>query len=177
LTHRTEGRAGSRPADDSGAARARVDPMLDRARLDAADKHIIALLQINGRATYTELAAKVGLSEASVRKRVRELRDRQVIQIVAVTDPLQLGFSHEALIAIHTVEDPQALADRLAEIDDVDFVVLVAGRYSILLEVVATDDDEFIALIQRIRQLATPARVDVLPYLLTRKQAYAWGVR
>jgi Lrp/AsnC family transcriptional regulator, regulator for asnA, asnC and gidA len=145
--------------------------------LDEADKRIIALLQENGRATYTELAGKVGLSEASVRKRVQELRRNNVIQIVAVTDPLQLGFSHEGMLAIHSVHDPQSLAEELAAIDEVNFVVLVAGRYSILLEAVATDDEEFLLLIQRVRALASPARVDVLPYLLTRKQDYAWGVR
>lgn len=146
-------------------------------RLDAADKQIIALLQDNGRATYTELAGKVGLSEASVRKRVQDLRREQVIQIVAVTDPLQLGFSHEGMLAVHSVADPEGLADLLSDIEEVNFVVLVAGRYSILLEAVATDDNAFVNVIQRIRQLAHPARVDVLPYLMTRKQDYAWGVR
>jgi Lrp/AsnC family transcriptional regulator, regulator for asnA, asnC and gidA len=164
-------------SEGSGASRVRVDPLLRRAHLDAADKQIIALLQVNGRTSYAELAPQVGLSEASVRKRVHELRRQGVIQIVAVTDPLQLGFSHEGMLAIHSVDDPEALADRLAEIEEVDFLVLVAGRYSILLEIVAADDDEFLALIQRVRRVASPARVDVLPYLLTRKQDYAWGVR
>jgi len=147
------------------------------ARLDATDKQLISLLQANGRATYTDLARQVGLSEASVRKRVNDLRSHDVIQIVAVTDPLQLGFGHEALLAVHPTEDPESLADQLAAIEEVDFLVLVAGRYSILLEAVAADDDEFVELIQRIRRLASPARVDILPYLLTRKQDYAWGVR
>jgi Lrp/AsnC family transcriptional regulator for asnA, asnC and gidA len=151
--------------------------MLTSSRVDSADKRIISLLQTNGRASYSDLARHVGLSEASVRKRVHELRRKEVIQIVAVTDPLQLGFSHEALLAVHAVSNPQSLADELAALEEVDFVVLVAGRYSILLEAVATDDEEFVDLIQRIRRLASPARVDVLPYLMTRKQDYAWGVR
>lgn len=145
--------------------------------LDQADKRIVALLQDNGRTSYTELAPQVGLSEASVRKRVHELRRQRVIQIVAVTDPLQLGFSHEGMLAVHSVDDPEGLAEKLAEIEEVNFVVLVAGRYSVLCEAVATDDEEFLALIQRVRMLASPARVDVMPYLMTRKQDYAWGVR
>jgi Lrp/AsnC family transcriptional regulator, regulator for asnA, asnC and gidA len=155
----------------------RGEPTLTTTRVDATDKHLISLLQTNGRASYSDLARQVGLSEASVRKRVHELRRREVIQIVAVTDPLQLGFAHEALLAVHALPHPEVLADRLAAIDEVDFVVLVAGRYSILLEAVATDDEEFVALIQRVRQLASPVRVDVLPYLMTRKQEYAWGAR
>ena len=163
-------------ADVSRGGGSAGDMVRKSSRLDAADKLIIAALQIDGRASYTELARQVGLSEASVRKRVHDLRRQQVIQIVAVTDPLQLGFSHEALLAIRTVPDPQTLADRLADIDEVDFVVIVAGRYSVLLEAVAADDEGFLSVIQRVRDLASPARVDVLPYLMTRKQDYAWGV-
>jgi Lrp/AsnC family transcriptional regulator for asnA, asnC and gidA len=155
----------------------RGEPMLTSSRVDAADKQIISLLQVNGRASYSDLARQVGLSEASVRKRVHELRRKAVIQIVAVTDPLQLGFSHEAMLAVHAVANPRELADELAAIDEVDFVVLVAGRYSILLEALAANDEEFIELIQRIREVASPARVDVMPYLMTRKQDYAWGAR
>jgi Lrp/AsnC family transcriptional regulator, regulator for asnA, asnC and gidA len=153
------------------------EPTLTSSRVDLVDKHLISLLQANGRASYSDLARQVGLSEASVRHRVHALRRKEVIQIVAVTDPLQLGFSHEALLAVHAVPNPEELADQLAAIDEVDFVVLVVGKYSILLEAVAEDDHEFVELIQRIRQLASPARVDVLPYLKTHKQDYAWGVR
>ena len=177
MSNDAQGEPRAWPAEGARPPGSSSDRVLSRSRLDAADQGIVALLQTNGRATYTELARHVGLSESSVRKRVNDLRRNEVIDIVAVTDPLQLGFSHEAMLAVHSVTNPDELADQLAAIGEVDFVVLVAGRYSLLLEVVASSDDEFVELIQHIRALASPARVDVLPYLLTRKQDYAWGVR
>ena len=147
------------------------------ARIDDVDKLLVSLLQFNGRATYSELARHSGVSEASARMRVRRLIQDGVMQIVAVTDPLQLGFSHEAMVALQACPNPAAVVDELAAIDAIDFIVLVAGKYDVLMEVVADSDEHFLALIQTIRDISSPAIVQVLPYLLTRKQEYAWGVR
>jgi Lrp/AsnC family transcriptional regulator, regulator for asnA, asnC and gidA len=146
-------------------------------RIDDTDKLLIAMLQVDGRIPYSRLARQVGLSEAAVRARVRALLGAGVIQIVAVTDPLQLGFTHEALVGIQGAADPVVLADQLAAIEQVDFIVLVAGAFEILLEIVAEDEDEFLVLVQRIRALAAPGTLQVLPYLKTWKQEYSWGVR
>ena len=146
-------------------------------RIDDIDKKLVSLLQSNGRATYSELARQSGVSEASARVRVRRLIHDGVMQIVAVTDPLQLGFSHEAMVALSSSPDPEAVADELAAIDAIDFIVLVAGRFDVLMEVVADSDEQFLAVIQRIRDISSPATVQVLPYLQTTKQEYAWGVR
>lgn len=147
------------------------------ARIDDVDKLLVTLLQFNGRATYSELARQSGVSEASARVRVRRLIQDGVMQIVAVTDPLQLGFSHEAMVALQACPDPEATAEELAAIDAIDFIVIVAGKYDLLMEVVADSDEHFLALIQKIRDISSPAIVQVLPYLQTRKQEYAWGVR
>ena len=146
-------------------------------RLDAVDKELVSLLQFNGRATYSELSRQTGVSESSARARVRRLIEDGVMQIVAVTDPLQLGFSHEAMVALQSCPNPEAIAEELAAIDAIDFIVLVAGKFDLLMEVVADSDEQFLALIQRIRDISSPATVQVLPYLQTRKQEYAWGVR
>ena len=102
-----------------------------------------------------------------MRSRVHNLRHQGIIQIVAVTDPLQLGFSHEAMVSIRVASDTSAVADALAEIEEVDFIVLVAGSVDIMIEVVADDDEEFLALIQRIRTVAAEGTVRVHPYLKT----------
>jgi Lrp/AsnC family transcriptional regulator for asnA, asnC and gidA len=146
-------------------------------RLDAVDKNLVSLLQFNGRATYSELSRQSGVSESSARARVRRLIEDGVMQIVAVTDPLQLGFSHEAMVALQSCPNPEAVAEELAAIEAIDFIVLVAGKFDLLMEVVADSDEQFLALIQRIRDISRPATVQVLPYLQTRKQEYAWGVR
>ncbi len=146
-------------------------------RLDAVDKVLVSQLQSNGRATYSELSRQAGVSESSARARVRRLIDDGVMQIVAVTDPLQLGFSHEAMVALQSCPNPEAVAEELAAIEAIDFIVLVAGKFDVLMEVIADSDEQFLALIQRIRDISRPATVQVLPYLQTRKQEYAWGVR
>jgi Lrp/AsnC family transcriptional regulator for asnA, asnC and gidA len=152
-------------------------PKIRSSRIDDVDKEIISILQLDGRTSYSVIAREVRLSEAAVRSRVRRLRDDGVMQIVAVTDPLQLGFSREAMVAIKVSGDPTAIADALAEIDEIDFIVLVGGSFDILLEVVAESDEAFLAMIQRIRATVGEATIRVHPYLKTTKQDYAWGVR
>ncbi len=156
---------------------ARADHVVKSSRIDDIDKQIISLLQVDGRLAYSAIGREAKISEASVRSRVHNLRKQGIIQIVAVTDPLQLGFSHEAMVAISVASEAEAVADALAEIDEVDFIVLVAGSVDIMLEVVAADDEEFLALIQRIRDVVAPGTVRVHPYLKTHKQEYSWGVR
>lgn len=146
-------------------------------RVDELDKQLIALLQVNGRMSYADLSRETGISDAAARTRVQRLLRDGVFQIVAVTDPLQLGFAHEALVAIQVTADPEAVADRLAEIDEVDFVVLVTGSFDILLEIVSPGEEEFLAVMRMIRNVAGEATIRVLPYLKTWKQEYAWGVR
>jgi len=156
---------------------ARADHVVNSSRIDDVDKKIISLLQVDGRLPYSAIGRQTNISEASVRSRVHHLRRQGIIQIVAVTDPLQLGFSHEAMVSIRVSSDAGAVADALAEIEEIDFIVLVAGSFDLLIEVVADDDDGFLALIQRIRDIAGDGSVRVHPYLKTWKQEYSWGVR
>lgn len=123
--------------------------------LDDISKRIIAQLQEDGRRAYATIGKAVGLSEAAVRQRVQKLSDAGVIQIVAVTDPLQVGLFRQAMIAI-TVDGPvQAVADALSTIDEINYVVVCAGRYDILCEAVCPDDEALLDLVSnRIRALA-----------------------
>ena len=146
-------------------------------RIDDLDKHLISLLQVNGRMSYADLSRETGISDAAARARVQRLMRDGIFQVVAVTDPLQLGFGHEAMVAIRVQHDPQSVADRLAEIDAIDFIVLVAGSFDILLEIVTPSEDEFLTTMRLIRNVAGEATIRVLPYLKTWKQEYAWGVR
>ena len=67
-------------------------------QLDAVSKAIIEQLQTDGRRSYAEIGKAVGLSEAAVRQRVQKLTESGVMQVVAVTDPMQLGFYRQAMI-------------------------------------------------------------------------------
>jgi len=115
------------------------------ALLDRVGKAIMRELQEDGRRSYTGIAAAVGLSEAAVRSRVKALIDSGVLQIVAVTDPLTLGFGVMASIGVMVNGDSRAAAEALSDIEEVDYCVLTSGRYDLQLEVVARHALELIA--------------------------------
>ena len=120
----------------------------------------------------------VGLSEAAVRQRVQRLTEAGVVQIVAVTDPLQLGFERQALIGLKTTGDVNTLADTLADIPEVDYVVITAGSFDVIAEVVCEDDDHLLQLLSKqIRNLDGVVATETFVYLKLRKQLYDWGTR
>jgi Lrp/AsnC family transcriptional regulator for asnA, asnC and gidA len=146
--------------------------------LDEVSKQLIELLQRDGRASYAALAKVVGLSEAAVRQRVQRLLEQGVMQIVAVTDPIMVGFRRQAMIGIRASGDLNALAARCAEIPEVDYVVITVGRYDLMLEVVCEDDEHLLELLSStIRQLDGVDSVEVNMYLKLAKQIYSWGTR
>lgn len=146
--------------------------------LDATSKAIIEQLQIDGRRSYAEIGKAVGLSEAAVRQRVQKLTDAGVMQIVAVTDPTHLGFSRQAMLGIRVTGDSRTVADRLVEMPEVDYVVLSAGSFDILAEIVCEDDDALIELLnQNIREIDGVASTETFVYLQLKKQKYDWGTR
>ncbi|MYW96786.1 Lrp/AsnC family transcriptional regulator [Amycolatopsis rubida] len=144
--------------------------------VDDISKQIIAQLQEDGRRPYATIGKAVGLSEAAVRQRVQRLSDSGVIQIVAVSDPLQVGLFRQAMVAI-TVDGPlDPVADALAEMDEIDYVVLCAGRFDVLCEVLCADDEALLDVISnRIRTLPGVRTAETLVYLKLRKQSYEWG--
>jgi Lrp/AsnC family transcriptional regulator, regulator for asnA, asnC and gidA len=146
--------------------------------LDSVAKGIIEQLQQDGRRSYAAIGKAIGLSEAAVRQRVQRLVDGGVVQIVAVTDPMQLGFERQAMIGIKATGDVNAVADALAEIPDVDYVVITAGSFDLIAEVVCEDDDHLLDLLSsRIRVLNGVVGTETFVYLKLRKQLYDWGTR
>jgi Lrp/AsnC family transcriptional regulator, regulator for asnA, asnC and gidA len=144
---------------------------------DEVSRAIIAQLQEDGRRPYAAIGKAIGLSEAAVRQRVQRLIDTGVMQVVAVTDPMQVGLARQAMIAVTVTGNSQVVADELATIDEVDYIVITAGKFDILAEVVVADDDQLLELIGRIRGLTGVARTETFLYLKLTKQTYNWGVR
>lgn len=159
----------------------RIRRMTPRSRpiaLDEVSKAIIEQLQEDGRRSYAEIGKAVGLSEAAVRQRVQKLTESGVMQVVAVTDPMQLGFFRQAMVGIRVTGDSRVIAERLADIPAVDYVVLTAGSFDILAEVVCEDDDDLIELLnQRIRRIDGVQSTETFVYLKLQKQLYNWGTR
>jgi Lrp/AsnC family transcriptional regulator for asnA, asnC and gidA len=146
--------------------------------LDQVSKAIVEQLQQDGRRSYAAIGKVVGLSEAAVRQRVQRLVEGGVMQVVAVTDPLQLGFARQAMIGVSVHGPLETVADALAELDEVDYVVVTAGRYDLLVEVVCETDEHLLELISsKIRSLEGVVSTETFMYLKLRKQTYSWGVR
>jgi Lrp/AsnC family transcriptional regulator for asnA, asnC and gidA len=147
-------------------------------QLDDVSKAIIEQLQIDGRKSYSDIGRAVDLSEAAVRQRVQRLTESGVMQIVAVTDPMQLGFYRQAMIGIRTVGDARDIADHVAAVDSVEYVVLTAGSFDMLAEVVCEDDEGLLELLNgRVRTIPGVVETEVFTYLQLKKQQYNWGTR
>lgn len=147
-------------------------------QLDDVSKAIIEQLQTDGRRSYAEIGKAVGLSEAAVRQRVQKLTDSGVMQVVAVTDPMQLGFYRQAMVGIRVTGDAAAVAERLGRIPAVDYVVLTAGSFDVLAEVVCESDNDLIDLLNKeIRGIPGVQSTETFVYLKLQKQFYNWGTR
>jgi len=147
-------------------------------QLDDVSKAIIEQLQSDGRRSYAEIGKAVGLSEAAVRQRVQKLTDSGVMQVVAVTDPMQLGFYRQAMIGVRVSGDTTEVAQALAALPSVDYVVLTAGSFDLLVEVVCENDDDLIALLNKeIRSIPAVSSTETFVYLKLVKQQYNWGTR
>ncbi|GAA2352019.1 Lrp/AsnC family transcriptional regulator [Streptomyces cuspidosporus] len=146
--------------------------------IDSVSLAIIEQLQEDGRRPYAAIGKAVGLSEAAVRQRVQKLLDQGVMQIVAVTDPLTVGFRRQAMVGINVEGDLDPVADALTAMDEVEYVVVTAGSFDLLIEIVCEDDDHLLEVInKRIRTLPGVRSTESFVYLKLRKQTYTWGTR
>ena len=146
--------------------------------LDDISKQIVEQLQQDGRRAYATIAKAVGLSEAAVRQRVQRLLDAGVMQIVAVTDPLRIGFRRQAMVGLKIEGDLREAARHLAALDEVDYVVVCAGSFDLIVEVVCEDDDHLLAILNdHIRTIPGVTNTETFVYLRLEKQTYTWGTR
>jgi Lrp/AsnC family transcriptional regulator for asnA, asnC and gidA len=155
-----------------------MSPSPKPVQLDDVSKAIIEQLQADGRRSYAEIGKAVGLSEAAVRQRVQKLTDSGVMQVVAVTDPMQLGFYRQAMVGITVTGDTTIVAEALSRLKEVDYVVLTAGSFDILAEVVCENDEDLIELLNKqIRNIEGVRSTETFVYLKLQKQFYNWGTR
>ena len=145
--------------------------------LDDFSKQIVEQLQQDGRRSYAAIGKAVGLSEAAVRQRVQRLIECGAIQIVAVTDPMTLGFRRQTMIGVRCGGDLERVADSLAAMDEIDYVVITAGSFDLLIEVVCEDDDQLLEILGRVRSIPDVTTTETFVYLKLRKQTYSWGTR
>jgi Lrp/AsnC family transcriptional regulator for asnA, asnC and gidA len=154
-------------------ARGAVTPA---SRVDELDRAIIEALQENGRESFRRIASRLNVSEGTVRARYARLTSEGILQVVAVTNPLGLGFD-QALIGVKTSGPPSAVADEIARWPEADYVVVTAGRYDLVVEVVTTERDNLLELTNRMRALESVVSTETFFYLEMWKQLYDWGTR
>lgn len=153
-------------------------PPTARPVLDDVSKRIIEQLQQDGRRPYATIASSVGLSEAAVRQRVQRLVRSGVVQIVAVTNPLHVGFSRQAMIGIRVDGALDPVVAAVSELTEVAYVVITAGSFDVLAEVVCEDDEHLLRIMNdRIRTIDGVRSTETFVYLELSKQTYTWGTR
>ncbi|MFE0079222.1 Lrp/AsnC family transcriptional regulator [[Kitasatospora] papulosa] len=146
--------------------------------VDAVSLAIIEQLQEDGRRPYAAIGKAVGLSEAAVRQRVQKLLDQGVMQIVAVTDPLTVGFRRQAMVGINVEGDLDPVAEALSAMAECEYVVMTAGSFDLMVEIVCEDDDHLLETIsKRIRAIPGVRSTESFVYLKLKKQTYMWGTR
>jgi len=144
-------------------------------RIDSTDRAIIEQLQVDGRAPFTRVGAAVGLSEAATRQRVQRLIDGEVMQIVAVTNPLALGRRRMAMIGVRTEGPIEKVGEELKAMADIEYLVVTAGTFDFLCEVVVSDDSRLLEITNRIRSVAGVTSTETFIYLDLVKQTFSWG--
>ena len=144
-------------------------------RLDAVDRGIIEALQRNGREAFRRIAATLGVSEATIRARYGRLCSDNILQVTGVTNPLGLGFEAQAMVGVRTAGPPDAVADEVARWEEADYVVVTAGQFDVLVELVCTDRRALLDVTNRIRELPDVITTESFLYLELWKQAYDWG--
>lgn len=143
--------------------------------LDSTDRTLISLLQRDGRASFTALAKAVGLSEGAVRQRVQRLLRDETMQIVAVTDPLDVDLARQAMVGITVRGDLHVVAERLSALADVHYVVLCAGSFDVLIELICRDDQHLLQVLNDdIRTIPGVVTTETFVYLKLAKQNYVW---
>lgn len=145
-------------------------------QIDEIDRELIRALQADGRTPYSKLGRLVGLSDAAARQRVNRLTAEGVIDIVAVTDPVKLGLGFQALVGLTVSDDVRKIAVEVGSFDDSVYVVMTAGHYDLIVELVSRDAEAFVKLTNQIRTIPGVESVDLMPYLGITKQTYDWGV-
>jgi len=146
-------------------------------RLDDTDRSIIALLQYDGRMSFTDIAAQLNISEGAVRRRVKRLRESGTLQIVGITEPQFLGWNAAAMIGIITqAGQVDAVADQIAQFPEVSYLFMATGGFDLFAEVYCRDMDHFVSFLnKKLQKIPGVQRTETFSILRMFKLSYRWG--
>jgi len=158
-----------------------ITPYLRDTQADAlgdVDRRIVELLKQDGRMSYSDMAAAVGLSGDAVRERLKRLESQGVVSVIGSVSPLVLGYTSFALVALRARGSAREAAAAVAEVPAVDLVACVTGRYDILVQVVCRDDSDLLAVIDdSIRAIPSIQVAEVIPFLTVDKYSAGFDPR
>lgn len=166
------------PRSNTTSQLVEAGPVASGQALDEVSKKIIEELQLDGRRPYAAIASSVGLSEAAVRQRVQRMVRSGVVQIVAVTNPLHLGFNRQAMLGIRIDGPLDPVIEAISALDEVAYVVVTAGSFDVLAEVICENDEHLLHVMnEQIRTIEGVRSTETFVYLELSKQTYTWGTR
>lgn len=144
---------------------------------DDLDLQIIKILHQDGRATFAQIAQVLGVSPGTVRQRYRRLVEDGVVQVVAITNPMLMGFSTMAQIGVKVnMNRMQEIADQIAAFDEVIYLVLLTGSYDLLVEVVCRDRNHLLEfLTKKLHSVEGVKEAETFVYLRIAKEVYTFG--
>ncbi|HLI72209.1 MAG TPA: Lrp/AsnC family transcriptional regulator, partial [Ktedonobacteraceae bacterium] len=149
-----------------------MDQQNSKTAIDEIDRKIIEALQIDGRRPFTKLAAELGISEASVRQRVASLINNRVMQIVAITNPVKLGYAMAGMIGIR-VSGARLfeVVEKICAFDEVIYLIICAGSFDLLAEVVCENNDHLLHfLTEKLYKVEGVKQTETFLYLRVLKQ-------
>ncbi len=145
--------------------------------LDEIDRKIISYLQYDGRMAFTAIASELDITEATVRRRVKQLCDSGKLQIVAIIEPQELGWNEAAMIGISVKANRiSAVADEIAQLPEVTYLFQAAGEFDLFAEVYCKDREHFVSFLNdRLQQIPDIERTQSFMILKMHKLSYRWG--
>ena len=146
-------------------------------RLDSVDRDIIAHLQYDGRVPFTDIAANLGISEGSVRRRVKLLIDEGVLQIVGIVEPQYLDWQAAAMVGISVQAGQiEAAAQKIAQFPEVTYLFMASGGFDLFVEIYCRDRDHFASFLsEKLHQVPGIERTETFMILKMYKLSYRWG--
>ncbi len=145
--------------------------------MDEIDRAIITRLQYDGRMPFTQIATELDISEGTVRRRVKQLIEDEVLQIVAIVEPQLLGWNAAGMIGI-TVQAGQidAVAGQIAQFPEVSYLFMASGEFDLFVEVFCKDREHFVSFLnQKLQQVPGVERTQTFMILKMYKLSYRWG--
>lgn len=145
--------------------------------LDDLDRDIISFLQYDGRMPFTQIATELGITEGTVRRRVRQLTNNGLMQIVAIVEPHVMGWEEAAMIGISVKTSLiSSIADEIAKLPEVAYLFQAAGEFDLVAEVFCKDREHFVSFLNnKLQQIPGVERTQSFMILKMHKLSYRWG--